>query len=132
MVFPPILCCQADFEMNLGWKIRITGKEIHCSEKRKDFLFCSDVDKYKYSPGDHKIAATLRSPGHFLLLPFVKMAVFTNDFPLVKVREGLPEGKGLFSKIDIPCYRSNFLCNYWGEIIGRSFKYVKDEGLRYG
>ena len=70
------------------------------------------MDKYKYSPGDHKITATLGSPGHCLLLPFVEMAVFTNDFPLVEVREGLPEGKGLFSKIDIPHY--TFLCNYGG------------------
>ena len=73
---------------------------LFCEEKR--FFICIDVDKYKYSPGDHKIVATLRSPGHFLLLPFVEMAVLANDFPLVEGREGLPEGKGLFSKIDIP------------------------------
>ena len=81
------------------------------------------MDKYKYSPGDHKIVATLGSPGHFLLLPFVEMAVFTNDFPLVEVREGLPEGKGLFSKIDIPRY--TFLCNYGGKLLS------KQEGFNY-
>ena len=75
------------------------------------------MDKYKYSPGDHKIVTTLGSPGYFSLLPFVEMAVFTNDFPLVEVWEGLPEGKGLFSKIDIPRY--TFLCNYGGKLLSK-------------
>ena len=99
---------------------------LFCEEKR--FFICIDLDKYKYSPGDHKIVATLRSPGHFLLLPFVEMAVLANDFPLVEVQEGLPEGKGLFSKIDIPSY--TFLCNYGGKLLSKQeeFDYMDDGG----
>ena len=51
------------------------------------------------------------------------MAVFTNDFPLVEVRESLPEGKDSFSKIDIPHY--TFLCNYGGKLLS------KQEGFNY-
>ena len=99
------------------------GKRNTLFWEEKGFFICSDVDKYKYSSGDHKIVATLRSPGHFFLLPFVEMAVFTNDFLLVEVQEGLPEGKGLFSNIDIPHY--TFLCNYWGKLL------LKQEGFDY-
>ena len=51
------------------------------------------------------------------------MCILTNDFPLVEVREGLPEGKGLFSKTDIPRY--TFLCNYGGKLMSRQ------EGVDY-
>ena len=81
------------------------------------------MEKLKYIPGNHKTADTLGSPGHYFLQPFIEMCVLTNDFPLVEVREGLPEGKGLFSKTDIPRY--TFICNYGGKLMSRQ------EGVDY-
>ena len=98
-------------------------KEKYTFLRRQRIFICSDLEKYKYTPGDHKSAENIGSPGHYFLLPFIEMCVLTNDFPLVQVREGLPEGKGLFSKTDIPRY--TFLCNYGGTLLS------KQEGADY-
>ena len=109
---------------NQSWTENVhPGKKNTLFLRRQRIFICSDLEKYKYTPGDHKSAENIGSPGHYFLLPFIEMCVLTNDFPLVQVHEGLPEGKGLFSKTDIPRY--TFLCNYGGTLLS------KQEGADY-
>ena len=79
------------------------------------FCLCSDLERYKYTPGEHKIADAIGSPNYFFLLPFIELCVLSNDFSLVEIRDGLPEGKGLFCKMDVP--HCTFICNYGGKLM---------------
>ena len=102
----------------------ITSRKVNTIYlENKGFCLCSDVEKYKYTPGEHKVAERIGAPRYFFLLPFLEMSVLSNDFPLVEVRKGLPEERGLFSKIEIPRY--TFVCNYGGKLM------MKREGMEY-
>ena len=101
----------------------MNGKENIVYSENRGFSLCSDVEKFKYKPGDHSVADSIGSSGFFFLLPFLEMCVLSNDFPLVEIRDGLPEGKGLFSKTEIPRY--TFVCNYGGTLM------TKKEGIQY-
>lgn len=81
------------------------------------------MEKFEYKPGQHTIAEKFGSPSNYLLLPFLELSVLSNSFPFVEVRDGLPEGKGLFAKTEIPLY--TFVCNYGGKLM------TKKEGFSY-
>ena len=127
-----VVCCKfrciKEFSKSIMDGKCASWKEKYTFLRRQRIFICSDLEKYKYTPGDHKSAENIGSPGHYFLLPFIEMCVLTNDFPLVQVREGLPEGKGLFSKMDIPRY--TFLCNYGGTLLsGRGRLYGSGVGI---
>ena len=86
-------------------------------------LSSSDVEKYKFHPGNLQVATKFGAKHNFLISPFIELSVRTNDFPFVEVRDGLPEGRGLFAKKAIPKF--TFVCHYGGKLM------TKDEGLQY-
>ena len=69
------------------------------------------------------IATEIGIKSHYFLSSFIELCCTSNYFPLVQIVEGLPEGKGVQARVEIP--RGRFVCNYGGDLLSRK------EGISY-